>query len=127
MIKVNSTVKLNFPKINQLTQAQVAALEQTAEYLHEEVVQAQVFPRDTGVLQNESTFVDTSESSYGKVSIISSTPYARRLYFHPEFHFKKDENPNAKGKWYEDWLPGGKDADFAAETFKEIYRRLAGL
>ena len=127
MIKVNSTVKLNFPKINQLTQAQVAALEQTAEDLHEEVEQAQVFPRDTGVLQNESTFVDTSESSYGKVSIISSTPYARRLYFHPEFHFKKDENPNAKGKWYEDWLPGGKNADVAVEAFKENYRRLTGL
>ena len=27
MIKVNSTVKLNFPKIQQLTQAQVEALE----------------------------------------------------------------------------------------------------
>ena len=127
MIKVNSTVKLNFPKINQLTQAQVAALERTAEDLHTEVEQAQVFPRDTGVLQNESTFVDTSESSHGKVSIISSTPYVRRLYFHPEFHFKKDENPNAKGKWYEDWLPGGKNADFAVEAFKENYRRLAGL
>ena len=127
MIKVNSTVKLNFPKINQLTQAQVTALEQTAEDLHTEVVQAQVFPRDTGVLQNESTFVDTSESSHGKVSIISSTPYVRRLYFHPEFHFKKDENPNAKGKWYEDWLPGGKNADVAVEAFKENYRRLTGL
>ena len=127
MIKVNSTVKLNFPKINQLTRAQVAALEQTAEDLHTEVEQAQVFPRDTGALQNESTFVDTSESSHGKVSIISSTPYARRLYFHPEFHFKKDKNPNAKGKWYEDWLPGGKNADLAVEAFKENYRRLAGL
>ena len=118
MIKVNSTVKLNFPKINQLTRAQVAALEQTAEDLHTEVEQAQVFPRDTGALQNESTFVDTSESSHGKVSIISSTPYARRLYFHPEFHFKKDKNPNAKGKWYEDWLPGGKNADLAVEAYK---------
>ena len=49
MIKVNSTVKLNFPKIQQLTKAQVTALEQTAEDLHTEVVQAQVFPRDTGV------------------------------------------------------------------------------
>ena len=127
MIKVNSTVKLNFPKINQLTRAQVAALEQTAEDLHTEVEQAQVFPRDIGALQNESTFVDTSESSHGKVSIISSTPYARGLYFHPEFHFKKDKIPNAKGKWYEDWLTGGKNADLAVEAFKENYRRLAGL
>ena len=71
MIKVSSVVKLNMPKIKQLTQAQVTALEQTAEALHTEVVQAQVFPRDTGNLQNESTFVDYSNSSKGKVSIIS--------------------------------------------------------
>ena len=127
MINVNSIIKMDWGRIQALTDAQVTALEQTAEGLHTEVEQAQVFPRDTGALQNESTFVDTSESSHGKASIISSTPYARRLYFHPEFHFKKDENPNAKGKWYEDWLPGGKNADFAVKAFKENYRRLAGL
>ena len=44
MISVNSTVKLNFPKIQQLTKAQVMALEQTAEALHTNVVQAQVLP-----------------------------------------------------------------------------------
>lgn len=107
MIKVKSSVKLNMPQIQQLTQAQVTALEQTAEALHTEVVQAQVFPFDTGNLQNESTFVDYSESGKGKVSIVSSTPYARRLYFHPEYHFRKGENPNARGKWYADWIPGG--------------------
>ncbi|MFR8313763.1 MAG: hypothetical protein ACLVBP_16235 [Ruminococcus sp.] len=108
MIKVNSTVKLNFPKINQLTRAQVAALEQTAEDLHTEVEQAQVFPRDTGALQNESTFVDTSESSHGKVSIISSTPYARRLYFHPEFHFKKDKTRMQKANGMKTGFQVGK-------------------
>lgn len=127
MIKVSSVVKLNMPKIKQLTQAQVTALEQTAEALHTEVVQAQVFPRDTGNLQNESTFVDYSNSSKGKVSIISSTPYARRLYFHPEYHFQKGENPNARGKWYADWLPGGSQADFAVKAFKNIYRRLTDI
>ena len=127
MMKVNSFVNLNFPKIRQLTQAQVTALEQTAEALHTEVIQAQVFPRDTGNLQNESTFVDYSESNQGKLTIVSATPYARRLYFHPEYHFQKHENPNAKGKWYEDWLPGGKKSDFAVNAFERIYRRLAGL
>lgn len=127
MIKVSSAIKLNMPKIKQLTQAQVTALEQTAEALHTEVVQAQVFPRDTGNLQNESTFVDYSDSSKGKVSIVSSTPYARRLYFHPEYHFQKGENPNARGKWYADWLPGGSQADFAVNAFKNIYRRLTGI
>lgn len=54
MIKVSSVVKLNMPKIKQLTQAQVTALEQTAEALHTEVVQARVIPRRDGALQNES-------------------------------------------------------------------------
>lgn len=127
MISVNSVIKLNLPKIRQLTDAQVTALEETAEVVHTEVVQAQVFPRDTGNLQNESTFLDRSESENGKVSIVSSTPYARRLYFHLEYHFDTGENPNARGRWYADWLPGGKEADFAAKAFKEIYRRLTGI
>lgn len=127
MINVKSVINLNLPKIKQLTDAQITALEQTAEALHTEVVQAQVFPRDTGHLQNESTFLDRSESSHGKASIVSGTPYARRLYFHPEYHFQTGENPNARGKWYTDWLPGGKEADFAAKAFKEIYRRLTGV
>ena len=127
MMKVNSTVRLNMLRINQLCQAQIAALEQTAEDLHTEVVQAQVMPRDTGAMQNENTFVDNSHSAVGKASIVTSTPYARRLYFHPEYHFKKDENPNAKGEWYEDYVPGGKYDEFARNAYAEIYRRLAGL
>lgn len=127
MMKVNSTIDLNLQKIRELTDAQVTALEQTAENLREEVKQAQVFPRDTGTLQGEGTSIDYSESKQGKVSIVSTTPYARRLYFHPEYHFHTDENPNAKGKWYEDWLPGGKEADYCANAFKRIYRRLTGI
>ena len=127
LISVNSVIKLNLPMIRKLTEAQTTALEQTAEALHTEVVQAQVFPRDTGNLQNESTFLDRSESENGKVSIVSSTPYARRLYFHPEYHFQTDENRHAKGKWYADWLPGGQNEDFCINTFKQIYRRLTGV
>lgn len=127
MIRASSKVKLNFPKIRQISQAQTRALEQTAEALHTEVVQAQVIPFDTGNLQNESTFVDYTDSGNGRVSLVSSTPYARRLYFHPEYHFRSDENPNARGKWYDDWLPGGANAKFCREAYKKIYRRLAGL
>ena len=127
MIKVNSRVKLNIPQINRLERAQITALEQTAEALHTEVVQAQVFPRDTGNLQNESTFIDYSQSNQGKVTIVSSAAYARRLYFHPEYNFQKTANPNAKGEWYENWLPGGRDAEFCTNAFKQFYRRLTGL
>ena len=122
-----STVKLNMPRIKQLTQAAVTVLEQTGEALHTEVVQAQVFPFDTGNLQNESTFVDYSQSKDGKVTLVSNTPYARRLYYHPEYNFQTKENPNARGMWYEDWMPGGKKAGFAPKAFKQLYKRVGGV
>lgn len=127
MISANSTVRMNWGRIRELTEAQITALEQTAEYLHTEVVQAQVMPFETGNLQNESTFVDTSKSSSGKVTLVSSTPYARRMYFHPEYDFKTDENPNAGGEWLEDWLPGGSKQDDCKKAFKRIYKRITGV
>ena len=84
MMRVNSQVKINTARVQQLTQAAVTSLEQTAEALHTEVVQAQVVPRDTGRLQGEAFFLDRTESRNGKVSLVHSTPYARKLYFHPE-------------------------------------------
>ena len=127
MIKVNSKIKLNMAKMRQLTSAQATALEQTAEALHTEIVQAQVVPRDKGTLQGEAFAPDYSQSRSGKVTLVHSEPYARRLYFHPEYHFQKGENPNAKGEWFEDWMPGGKNADFAINAYKKLYRRLGGL
>ena len=127
MIRATSKIKLNHTKIKQLNQAAITALEQTAEALHTEVVQAQVVPRDMGNLQNESTFVDDAQAGSGKVSLVSTTPYARRLYYHPEYDFKTDENPFARGEWYEDWLPGGKYEKFTPQAFKEFYRRAGGL
>ena len=126
-MQVKSTVKMNIPRIRQLTGAAIKALELTAEALHTEVVQAQVMPRDTGNLQNESTFVDYSQSARGKASLVSSTPYARRLYYHPEYNFQTDENPNAQGEWYKDWLPGGKKENFAPEAYKVFFKKLGGV
>ncbi|MBO5159632.1 MAG: hypothetical protein J6B94_08615 [Lachnospiraceae bacterium] len=126
-MKVNSSVKLNMPAIRRLTEAATTALEMTAEHLHTEIVQAQVVPRDTGNLQGESFFVDDSKSKNGKVSLVHSTPYARRLYFHPEYKFSKIENPHAKGKWFEDWTEGGKREKDAIKAYAEFYRRLTGV
>ena len=145
-MQVKSTVKLNMARINQLTQAAVTALELTAEALHKEVVQAQVIPRMDGELQGEGFFIDCSCSESGKVTLVNETPYARRLYYHPEYNFHKgpweeewvdkegkrhhvkhDGNPNAKGKWFEDWEEGGSKADFVSETFKKIYKKAGGV
>lgn len=125
MIRASSTVRINWPRINELSRAAVTSLEQTAEALHTDVVQAQVIPFDTGNLQNESFWVDYSKSDKGIVTLNHSTPYARRLYFHPEYNFSTIENPNAKGNWFEDWQEGGNKENWCAETFAEIYRRNA--
>lgn len=126
-MQVNSTVKLNMPRIRQLTQAAVTALELTGEALHTEVIQAQVFPFDTGHLQEDATFVDYSRANDGMVTLVSSTPYARRLYYHPEYHFQTKENPNAKGMWYEDWLPGGAKTSDASKVFAQFYKKAGGV
>lgn len=126
-MQVKSSVTLNFPRIRQLTQAAITALEQTGEALHTEVVQAQVMPFDTGHLEEDATFVDYSDSADGIVRIVSSTPYARRLYYHPEYNFQTDENPFAGGEWFEPWLPGGVNQDFAKDAFKGFYKKAGGL
>lgn len=126
-MQVKSTVKLNMPRIRQLTEAAITALEMTAEALHTEVIQAQVMPFDTGHLEEDATFVDYSQSDRGKVTIVNATPYARRLYYHPEFHFQKDENPFAGGEWYKPWLEGGLYEDFAQKAFKKFYKKVGDV
>ena len=126
-MQVKSSIKLNLPRIRELSQAAVTALEMTAEALHTEVLQAQVMPFETGHLQDDATFVDYSQSQQGRVTLVSSTPYARRLYYHPEYNFQTDENPFAGGKWFEPWLPGGISQDFAKEAFKRLYKKVGGV
>lgn len=126
-MQVKSSIKLNLPRIRELSQAAVTALEMTAEALHTKVLQAQVMPFETGHLQDDATFVDYSESRQGRVTLVSSAPYARRLYYHPEYNFQTDENPFAGGKWFEPWLPGGVSQDFAKETFKRLYKKVGGV
>lgn len=123
---VSSKIKLNVPKINQLSKASITSLEKTVNALHTEVVNAQVMPFDTGNMQNDNTYEDYSNSSKGKVSLVTSTPYARRVYFHPEYNFQTKENPNAQGNWLEPWI-NGKNKDFCKKAFAQFYKKEAGL
>ena len=135
---VKSTVKLNMPMVRKLTAAAKVSVAQTAEAIHTDVVQSQVIPRDTGALQNESTVVDLSDIGQGKAYLVSSTPYARRLYYHPEYNFhqaqwtddkgkKHEGNANAKGRWLDDYMKGGKKQNFAPEAFEKFYKKHMGL
>ena len=127
MLSVESAVDMDFGAIGALEKNAVKALEMTADALLSEIKNAQVMPFDTGNLQNESTFTDDSQSERGVITLSSSTPYARRLYYHPEYNFSRKENSAAGGEWLKYWLPGGTRQNFCSDTFKIIYKRLCGL
>lgn len=124
---VTSKIKLNLPLLKQLDTAQQTALRNTTDALLEQIKNSQVMPFDTGNLQNESTFADYSNLANGKTKIVSSTPYARRLYFHPEYNFSREENIAAGGKWLSPWLKGGTRQNFCQRAFARFYKQEAGL
>lgn len=123
---VKFTVKYKHDVIKKLDNAAKLALGATAEALKTEVEQAQVVPKDIGTLEGDMRVV-RDDISRGKATIEQNRVYARRLYFHPEYDFSKTENPNAKGKWFEDWLPGGSKADFCTKAYAKLYKKYSGV
>lgn len=121
---VKVTVKLNTDKINKIVDAQKKALEMSAEATRSDIVTSAVVPKQTGELER-SSFVDKSQVNEGKVGIIFDTPYARRLYWHPEYNFRHDKNVNAQGKWMQDYIDGSKK-DYAKESFKKFLKMQSG-
>ena len=120
-VQVISRVELNMSVLAMLDGAQYTALAQTGDATLTELRDRQVMPFDTGNLQNDSTFVDDSQKD--KVSIVSSTPYARRLYFHPEYNFKRGNNTSAGGKWFDSLL----NDNFIRDAYASLLKRLGGL
>lgn len=112
--------------LQRLSQNSVKALELTADQIKCDVIHSRVISKDVGILE-DSIYCDYSQSNQGKVFISTGadgdtpTPYARRLYFHPEYNFSHAKNPNAKGNWFEDWMSGSKK-DFTQNKFKAIYK-----
>lgn len=100
--------------------AQDAALE-TVGALRGEIISAKVVPRDNGKLEESMGGIDQFQEGeeLHTALCIGDTPYARRLYFHPEYNFQDANNPNAQGKWAEPWLPGGDLEGFAPDTFAD--------
>lgn len=126
MVKVKSAVKIYTQRVKALDKASVKALEMTGETLHTDVVQARVMPFDQGTMQNTGTSVDTSRSQKGVVSLVTSTPYARRLYFHPEYSFQKTENPNAGGRWLDLWIDGSRKT-FCRDVYAKFLAQNGGI
>ena len=120
-VKVN--IKLNNANINKLIEAHSRALEMTGEAVLSDIKTSQVVPKETGTLE-DSGFVDLSEIKEAIVRIVFDTPYARRLYWHPEYNFRHDKNPNAQGKWMEIYLTGEKQ-QFIKNTYSTFFKQLS--
>lgn len=54
-------------------------------------------PKDQGYLEESSL----THSKPGEGEVVWQTPYARRLYWNPQYDFSTDKNPNARGLWFE--------------------------
>lgn len=122
-IKVDT--RLYAPAKSALLNAQKKAAAMTAEQMRTEVITEQSIPFDTGFLQNTQTYVELSKSSLGLIKIIHDTPYALRLYYHPEYNFQTTFNMNAGGLWWDDWLTGSKKKR-PRELFKQFYKKESG-
>ncbi len=118
-MKVKAKVNPNHLKYMQKICAE--ALVDTSKEIMLDLKKSKTMPRDSGALQNRSTFVDDSKKNSGKVSIVSDTPYARRLYFHPEYNFQKGHNANAGGMWFQPYIDG-KKKDLASKAFARILK-----
>jgi hypothetical protein len=92
MIRVKVDTKRIKPKIEKAVNMAQAVVD--SELLKDSNKYA---PRDTGNLVNSSL----RASQIGKGKLIWDTPYARRLYYNPQYNFSKDKNPMAGGLWFE--------------------------
>ncbi|WP_346982549.1 hypothetical protein [Clostridium perfringens] len=119
-MKAKVTIKLDRTKINTLINARNKALEETTEAILSDIKTSAVVPKDSGELER-SGFVDLSKLDDGITSINFDTPYARRLYWHPEYNFRQDKNTNAQGKWMQSYIDGD-NKEFVTDTYKHFFK-----
>lgn len=113
--------------VQALDKAILQSADLTMEALKTDVISAQVMPFDTGAMQNADTFVDTRQDGDTVIStLVTGSPQARRLYYHPEYNFQTVNNPNAGGEWLEPWIDGDKKG-VLEEAFTKLLKKEVGL
>ncbi len=127
MIKVvDVKVEINPRWMSQFDAKKTTALKQTGDSLLTDLIMSQTMPFDTGALQNLLTYVDYELAKDGTIRLISMGPYARRLYFNPDFNFRQDKNPHAGGRWLDPYLPGHAKGMFVPRVFAMHLKKLMG-
>lgn len=134
-------IKVNFDGlIKDIEEAAKYALMATGQSVLEDIKKRDIIPRMRGPLEDGTVEgLDVSEIDNLVVAITSNTPYARRLYHHPEYNFHRapwsivhrdgsvetfDGNPNAQAQWFVPWETGERRL-WVEETFaKHLKARL---
>lgn len=126
------TVKLDRNAVRRISEAAKMAALETLKEVKTDIVNSATMPFDNGDMQNHHTFVAVEGEdeingipSYF-VSLVTGSPQARRLYYHPEYKFQQGKNPNAGAFWLEPYI-SGKKSEFVETKFAEIFREKAGL
>ncbi|MFT8347687.1 minor capsid protein [Clostridium saccharoperbutylacetonicum] len=120
-MSVKVSVKIYPAKIEQLQKASKQAFEMTVEAVLSDMKTSALIPKEHGTLE-DSGFVEITSDFVA--SIIFDTPYARRLYWHPEYNFRQDKNANAGGKWMQPYIDGDKK-DFVKQTYMKFFKQFS--
>lgn len=120
---VTVKVELYPDKIRKLQEISQKAFELTVNAVMEDIKMSQTVPFNVGTLEESGFSVIVAEELVAR--IIFDTPYARRLYWHPEYNFRKNKNMNAGGLWMQTYLDGEKK-DFVKEAYGTFLKQLGG-
>lgn len=115
-------ITYNIKNINTTIDNAKLSLLDTAEAIKTDLIQSQTMPFDIGTMQNDSTYVDDKRIIKGIARLVTDTPYARKVYFDPEITIHQDKNPNAKQRWFDDYINGEKK-NLPIKYFQQMLRR----
>lgn len=115
-------ITYNVKNINATIESAKLALLDTAEAIKTDLIQSQTMPFDSGAMQNDSTYVDDKRIIKGIARLVTDTPYARKVYFDPEITIHQDKNPNAKQRWFDDYISGEKK-NLPIKYFQQMLKR----
>lgn len=135
-------IKLDVQAIKAIEDASVKSAEVAMEQVRADLVSSMTLPADTYVLQNGGQYVNDPKEYQGykndksiiefqndkeiHVALVNDVPQARRLYYHPEYHFQKGNNPNAGAAWLEPYITGSKK-DLAKNEFVAEFKKRTGV
>ncbi|WFF72675.1 hypothetical protein [Proteiniclasticum sp. QWL-01] len=125
MIKVKSNVVLNDAAIAKITGGTEKAMKILLEGLKTDVSERKVVPFRDGLLKDSVSTGTMMQNGYTLGWIGWDTPYARRLYFHPEYNFRQDKHRNAMGLWMS-FYELGPGQDWIQKSFAVALKIAAG-